>query len=77
MKRNRLIEERNKRKKSRKLVAEELGISIIYVRKIENGQATPGRDLMLKIESYYGLGIKTLFPDIFLNKNDKEFIKSS
>lgn len=76
MKRNRLIDERQKRKKSRKTVAAELEISLIYVRKIENGQAKPGRDLMLKFEQYYGLGMKTLFPDIFLTKNDKEFIKT-
>jgi putative transcriptional regulator len=76
MKRHRLIDERAKKKKSRKNLAEELNISLIYVRKIENGQAKPGRDLMLKFEEYYGLGMKTLFPDIFLPKNDKKLIKN-
>jgi putative transcriptional regulator len=76
VKRFRLIEEREKKKKSRKEVAAELDISLIYVRKLENGQAKPGRDLMLRFEKYYGLGMKTLFPDIFLIKNDKKFIKT-
>lgn len=76
MKRERLILERNKKKKSRSEVAEDLGISEVYVRKLESGSVKPGRDLMLKFENYYGLGAKKLFPDIFFNNNDKKFIKT-
>lgn len=76
MKRERLILERNKRKKTQSEVALELGISEVYVRKLESGSVKPGRDTMLKFENYYGLGSKKLFPDIFFSNNDKKFIKT-
>lgn len=76
MKRDRLIVERNKRKLTREDLAKILGISEVYVRKIESGSVKPGRDTMIKFEKYYCLGLKTLFPDIFLDQNDKKFIKT-
>jgi transcriptional regulator with XRE-family HTH domain len=76
MKRDRLILERNKRKLTRDELAKHLGISEVYVRKIESGSVKPGRDTMIKFEEFYSLGMKTLFPDIFLTKNDKKFIKT-
>lgn len=74
MKRERLIHERTKRNKTRRVVAEELDISLIYLRKLESGDANPGRDLMFKFSEYYGRGIKILFPDLFVAKDDKKLI---
>lgn len=76
MKRERLISERGKKKKTQAEVAKDLGISQVYVRKLESGSVKPGRDTMLKFENYYGLGAKKLFPDIFFALNDKNFIKT-
>lgn len=76
MKRERLIQERNKKRKKRSDIAIELEISEVYVRKIESGSVKPGRDTMIKFSNYYELGIKTLFPDIFFDIDDKKFIKT-
>lgn len=76
MKRKRLIVERNKKRKTQSEVAQDIGISAVYVRKLESGSVKPGRDTMLKFENYYGLGSKKLFPDIFFNENDKKFINT-
>lgn len=74
MKRDRLIQERKKRNKSHGQVAEDIGISKVYVRMIEAGTVKPGRDKMIKFSEYYGLGLKTLFPDLFQLESDKKFI---
>lgn len=74
MRRERLIKERMKRKLTQAELAAKLGISEVYVRKIEASSVKPGRDTMLKFEQFYGFGIKTLFPDIFFSTNDKKFI---
>lgn len=46
-------------------VAKEIGISTIYLRKIENGTLMPGRDLMFKFSNYFGENPEALFPDYF------------
>ena len=74
MRRTRLIAER---KSSRKSTAEQLGISEVYLRKIETGLSKPGRDTMIKFEKYYGVSMRDLFPDIFLSINDTECIKTN
>jgi putative transcriptional regulator len=76
MKRQRLREERIKKKLNQQQAAEQIGISAVYVRKLESGVVKPGRDTMLKIESFYGVSAKKLFPDIFLSFNDKKLIKT-
>lgn len=76
MKRERLTAERIKRKKDRSEIALELGISEVYVRSLENGNVKPGRDTMLKFESFYKVSSKKLFPDIFFQVNDKKLIKT-
>lgn len=76
MKRERLILERNKKKLTQAQLAESLGISEVYVRKLESGSVKPGRDTMLKFENYYNLGAKKLFPDLFFVASDKKFIKT-
>jgi transcriptional regulator with XRE-family HTH domain len=53
-------------------VAYDLGISEVYVRKLESGAVKPGRDTMFKFENYYNVSAKKLFPDIFLDINDKK-----
>ncbi|SLJ92782.1 MULTISPECIES: helix-turn-helix transcriptional regulator [unclassified Paenibacillus] len=50
---------------SQALVASELKISTVYVRMIENGTFTPGRDLMFRIAQHFGKTEKELFPDYF------------
>lgn len=74
MKRERLTEERTKRNKIRRVVAEELGISDVMLKKLETGAANPGRETMFRISEYYGHDVKVLFPDLFPVKDDKKFI---
>lgn len=76
MKRERLQQERLKRKKDRAQVASDVGISEVYVRMLENGTVKPGRNTLLKFTEYYGLGVKTLFPDLFAVVVDKKLIKT-
>lgn len=75
MQRDRLVKERKDRKKTRRMVCEEIGISIIYLRVLETGKANPGREMMFRFSDYYGQDVKVLFPDLFLPKSDKILIK--
>ncbi|GAE29792.1 helix-turn-helix domain-containing protein [Halalkalibacter hemicellulosilyticus] len=65
MKRIDLINERSKRQLSREEVGKALGISTIYVRKIENGERNPGRETMVKFAEFYEVSERRLFPDLF------------
>jgi putative transcriptional regulator len=65
MKRQLLIEQRKQNKLTQKQVADALGISEVYVRKIENGDAHPGRTTMLKFELFFKRNSSELFPDLF------------
>nr|WP_217368961.1 helix-turn-helix transcriptional regulator [Brevibacillus sp. HB1.4B] len=56
-----------KAKGSQSYVANQLEISTVYVRMIENGTFTPGRDLMFKMSDYFNEPIIKLFPDYFDN----------
>lgn len=60
-----LVQERKKREFTRKQVAEILGISEIFVRKIEEGSRNPGRETMLKFEKLYEKPAEELFPELF------------
>lgn len=73
--RQRLVDERLKRKLTQKQVAEKLDISEIYVRKIEKGLRNPGRETMLKFEKLYGIQDRELFPDLFQILDDTKCIK--
>ncbi len=75
--RKRLVQERNKRNWTQKQVAEVLGISEVYVRKIEKGDANPGRETMLKFEKLYEVSDRTLFPDLFDVNIDTKCINSN
>lgn len=46
-------------------VASDIGISTVYLRMIENGTFTPGRDLMFRLSNYFGVPVEDLFPDYF------------
>lgn len=56
-------------------LAIKLGISTIYVRKLEKGVVNPGRETMINYEKYFKRSMKDLFPDLFFDNNDKKFIK--
>jgi transcriptional regulator with XRE-family HTH domain len=74
MKRETLILNRKNRNKTQQEVAADLGISAIYLRKLEAGTANPGRDIMINVERYYGVSMRDLFPDIFLPDVDTKCI---
>ncbi|CDX01254.1 Helix-turn-helix [Desulfitobacterium hafniense] len=59
-----------KKKGTQKTVAKDLGISEVYVRMIENGTFSPGRDLMFKIARYFSEPIEKLFPDFCRKEED-------
>lgn len=46
-------------------VAVDMGISTIYLRKIESGTIMPGRDLMFRFAEYFEESPENLFPDYF------------
>ncbi len=54
-----------KEKGTQKRVALDNGISTVYLRMIENGTFTPGRDLMFKLSNYFNQPTEKLFPDYF------------
>ncbi|MBL1056990.1 helix-turn-helix transcriptional regulator [Ligilactobacillus agilis] len=75
MKRSRMREERIKKGLTYKELASIVGLSAVYIRKIENGERTPSLATAAKLSSFFGLSVKTLYPDIFLGKNDTLGIK--
>ncbi|MCY7869601.1 helix-turn-helix domain-containing protein [Bacillus spizizenii] len=60
-----------KAKGTQKYVAQENGISTVYLRMIENGTYTPGRDLMFQLCCYFDQPAEKLFPDYFSNRSFK------
>ncbi|TKJ06188.1 helix-turn-helix transcriptional regulator [Bacillus cereus] len=59
-----------KSKGTQKQVAFDNEISTVYLRMIENGTFTPGRDLMFRLANYFNQPVERLFPDYFeSNKN--------
>ncbi|NIK11158.1 helix-turn-helix transcriptional regulator [Alkalibacillus almallahensis] len=70
-----LLELRNEKDLTQQQLAENLDLSTVYVRKLEKGVVNPGRETMLKYESYFNRDMRELFPDLFFNHNDKKFIK--
>lgn len=52
-------------KGTQKKVSEDIGISTVYLRMIENGTFTPGRDLMFRLSEYFNKPVEDLFPDYF------------
>ena len=72
-----LLHLRKKHDLTQRDLANKLGISTVYVRKLEKGVANPGRETLVKYESFFNVDMKELFPDLFFNDNDKKFIKNS
>lgn len=70
---NILKSERKKMKFTQKQLAEKIGISTIYVRKIESGYI-PRPDIMVKYQDVFDISVKELFPDYFSVFNDKKII---
>lgn len=56
-------------------LAVSLGISTVYVRKIEKGDANAGLPTMIKYEKFFGVSMRKLFPDIFFEARDNNVIK--
>ena len=75
--REKLINERIKNGLTQKQVADKLGISEVFVRKIEKGIRNPGRETMLKFEKLYSISERELFPDLFFIVNDTKCIKNT
>ncbi|MDQ0176043.1 helix-turn-helix transcriptional regulator [Bacillus chungangensis] len=71
----RLVQERNTRGWTQKQVAEMLGVSEVYIRKIEKGHRNPGRETMLKFEKLYSTRDRVLFPELFQVSIDTKSIK--
>ncbi len=74
--RQKLVNERIKHNLTQKQVAEKLGLSEVFVRKIEKGLRNPGRETMLKFENLYSVSERTLFPDLFFINHDTKRINS-
>lgn len=66
-----MFSELRKSKGTQKKVAMDNNISTIYIRKIENGELTPGRDLMFKLADYFEKPAEQLFPDFFEMRHSK------
>lgn len=73
--RSKLIEQRKNLNLTQVELAEKLNISEVYVRKLEKGTRNPSISLMIKIEKFYGIPMKELFPDIFFTKSDTKRIE--
>lgn len=67
---------RIKHKLTQQGLSEMLGISTVYVRKLEKGDAKPGRETMIKYENFFQIDMRKLFPDLFFDRNDKKCIKT-
>lgn len=76
MERKYLLNLRIKEKLTQEELASALGISTVYVRKIEKGVADPGRKTMIKYEKYFKTSMRKLFPDLFSDYSDKKLIKN-
>lgn len=73
--RKRLIELRKKKGLTQKEIAKELGISAVFLRKIEAGTRQPSIPTMLKFEAFYDESFEELFPDVFQVNKDTKSIK--
>lgn len=70
-----LVEKRKEKKLTQLEVAEKLGVSEVFVRKIEKGDRNPSVETMLKFEALYRTSMRKLFPDIFQVSSDTKCIE--
>ncbi|SEP57787.1 HTH-type transcriptional regulator, repressor for puuD [Virgibacillus subterraneus] len=75
MERKLLLQLRIKHKLTQQQLADGIGISTVYVRKLEKGVVNPGRETMVKYENFFSKDMRKLFPDLFFNNYDKKVIK--
>lgn len=75
MKRKKMREKRLAKGMTFKEVADKVGLSAVYIRKIENGDRTPSLTSAAKLSNLLGLSVKSLYPDIFLENYDTKCIK--
>ncbi|MEM5606469.1 helix-turn-helix transcriptional regulator [Bacillus cereus] len=68
-----LKQERKTMQLTQSELAEKIGISTVYVRKIENGYL-PRPDIMVKYQDVFNISVTELFPEYFAVFNDKKFI---
>lgn len=76
MERKTLLQLRMKFKLTQQQLADKLGISTVYVRKLEKGVVNPGRETLVKYEKFFNKDMKQLFPDLFLSNYDKKIINN-
>jgi putative transcriptional regulator len=74
--RTNLRTEREKRSLSRNQMAKNLGISEVYVRKIESGSSNPSIEVAKLFAEYFEKPLDYLFPDLFLLSFDTKRIKN-
>lgn len=74
--RTNLKKERERLNLSRNKLAEKLGISEIYVRKLESGSSNPSIDVAKIFAEFYKKPLDYLFPDLFLLSFDTKCIKN-
>lgn len=60
-----LLSELRKADGTQQVVAKKFGISRAYLGMIESGVRNPTVKLMARIETYFGIPAKKLFPDLF------------
>lgn len=75
--RKRLVNERTSRDLTQEELAEVLKLSAVFVRKIEKGERNPSIKTMKKYQSFFGVRITELFPDIFNDLDDTKCIEDT
>ncbi|MGX5538185.1 helix-turn-helix transcriptional regulator [Bacillus wiedmannii] len=75
--RKRLVNERTSRKLTQEGLAEALDLSTVFVRKIEKGERNPSVKTMKKYQSFFGVRVTELFPDIFNEFDDTKCIEDT
>ena len=75
--RKRVINERTARNLTQEELAVALNLSAVFVRKIEKGERNPSVKTMKKYQSFFGVRVTDLFPDIFNDFDDTKCIKDT
>ncbi|EEK75167.1 hypothetical protein bcere0007_2930 [Bacillus mycoides] len=75
--RKRVIDERTARELTQEELAVALNLSAVFVRKIEKGERNPSVKTMKKYQSFFGVKVTELFPDIFNDFDDTKRIKDT
>lgn len=65
-----LIQLRKEQGYTRAELANKLGVSEVYISKIERGERTPSIRLMLAFQEFYGVPLQELFADEFQLKEE-------